>query len=103
MRNCRTYSNATSIDLSKYDKRTVGSYYNPPLYEVFKCPDVDGLTRAQKLKFIDAYIKKINKNYFENRGLRNNVILQNHPSRQLLTYKTEDFDPNDPTKLDGVD
>ena len=80
MRNCRTYSNATSIDLSKYDKRTVGSYYNPPLYEVFKCPDVDGLTRAQKLKFIDAYIKKINKYWGQ----------LNHNIKQAKAYKEDD-------------
>ena len=63
MRNCRTYSNATAVDLSKYDKRTTGSYYDVPLYEVFKCPDVQGLTRDQKLSFINAYIKKVNR-YF---------------------------------------
>jgi len=63
LRNCRTYSNATAVDLSKYDKRTTGSYYDVPLYEVFKCPDVQGLTRDQKLSFINAYIKKVNR-YF---------------------------------------
>jgi hypothetical protein len=61
LRNSRTYSNATAVDLSKYDTRTVGSYYSVPLLEVFKCPEVEGLTKQQKQNFINAYITKINK------------------------------------------
>lgn len=61
MFNCKSYSNATdSLDLSKYDTRAY-TYYNPPIVAVFKCPQVEGLTKEQKIKFIDNYIREVNR------------------------------------------
>lgn len=83
MYNCRSYSNATSIDLSKYDERGA-SYYNPPLVSLFKCPQVEGLTKEQKQKFIDNYIKEVNRWFNQ---LKHNIT-------QAKKFKETDLEKN---------
>ena len=60
MFNSLKYSNATSVDLSKYTESTV-SYYNPPIVDKFVCPQSNGLSKEEKVKAIDNYITNVNR------------------------------------------
>tara|TARA_R110002050_G_scaffold254746_3_gene393346 strand:- start:2399 stop:3046 length:648 start_codon:yes stop_codon:yes gene_type:complete len=56
----KSYSNANSVDLSKYTTVSA-TYYSPPILDKFICPKVEGLTKEQKIKSIEAYIVQVNR------------------------------------------